>query len=335
MTIASARSVLIPTLRAGAWHSQSDGLRWLTIDLDDPVLQNGWHVLDQIEQARAQRFRFEMDRRRYIAAHVSLRAGLSDFLGQEPAEIVFASGMHGKPELLFNSDWVFNLSHSENVAVIAVAPREDYGAIGVDVEVIRAISDLELLAQHNFTKEECDELARSGDDDALRLFLRCWTRKEACLKALGTGLTIPAQSFTAGLTAEPRNVSIDVEGQVCSTHVMSLFENEACIAAVSWCQDPAPLQLYHGGALERTSANHSTQDSGLVSWSKKTRTMKRGRRSSRTAIRTCFSACMRRGMLRALKPQNSDPSVTTMRRAPPSTTIARASICMTIPPYAG
>lgn len=265
MNDARAWSVLSPTLRAGAWHSQSDGLRWRTIDLDDHALQSGWDVLDQNEQARAQRFRFEKDRHRYIAAHVSLRISLSEFLGEEPAEIVFATGRHGKPELAFNNDWAFNLSHSDNVGLIAVAPREDFGAIGVDVEVIKAIDDLESLARDNFTAEERDALAGCGDENALRLFLRCWTRKEACLKALGTGLTIPAQSFTAGLTSDQKDVLIDVEGQICSTHVRSLFENEACIAAVSWCQDRA--LPYQRSALESSSVSRSAQESGLVSWS--------------------------------------------------------------------
>lgn len=222
-------------------------------------------AIDQNEQARAQRFRFEKDRHRYIAAHVSLRIGLSEYICQEPAEIVFATGSHGKPELAFNKSWAFNLSHSENVGLIAVAPREDFGAIGVDIEVIRAIGDLESLAHENFTKQERDALASSRDEDALRLFLRCWTRKEACLKALGTGLTIPAQSFTAGLTSDQADVSIDVEGQICRTHVRSLFENKTCIAAVSWCQDMTPP--YQHSALESSSVNWSAQESGLVSWS--------------------------------------------------------------------
>jgi len=221
-------------------------------------------LLDQNEQARAERFRFDKDRGRYIAAHVSLRLSLAERVGQAPEEIEFAIGRHGKPELAADCDWVFNLSHSGNIGLIAVAPRKLYGAIGVDVEMIGAIDDLPSLARDNFTDEEFNALIKSRDGDALRLFLRCWTRKEACLKALGSGFTVAANSFTAGLTSDLAKVRIDVEGQSCSVHVKSLFESETCIAAVSWSRELTDLRP---GSAQRVSADsRSTQEGRLVSW---------------------------------------------------------------------
>lgn len=251
-------------LRAAPWHFQSDGVRWRCFDLDNAELRERSNLLSSEEHARAARFRFEIDRDRYIAAHVALRISLGEVIKQAPDQIVFSIGEHGKPDLPDIGAWTtFNMSHSGNIGIIAVAPRDSFGAIGVDVERVTPIDELLSLARENFTSEEYDALAKAADDDALRLFLRCWTRKEACLKALGTGLTLPANIFTAGLNSDTAKVSIDIEGKPQHLRVRTLFENETCIAALSWRQASG---TYADAGPQKSSTGRPAQELRTSSW---------------------------------------------------------------------
>lgn len=253
------------SLIAAPWQFEGEALCWRCIDLDDRSLQDGVDILSSAEQARAARFRFEIDRNRYVAAHVALRLSLSEVIGETPERIAFQIGPHGKPDLAAGSAWTFNLSHSGNFGLLAVAPRDRYEAIGVDIERINAIDDLPSLARENFTMEEYAVLADFADDrDALRFFLRCWTRKEACLKALGTGLTLPANGFSAGLTGGVEQVSIEAEGVTHSLLVETIFESETSVAAISWCRDLAAARPTKDART--TLASRSTLDNRVISW---------------------------------------------------------------------
>lgn len=149
---------------------------------------------------------FDVDRRRYLASHEALRVVLAAEAGL-PAGAGFEVTAHGKPRLPAPTKVAFNLSHSGPWALIGV--RDDGGDLGVDLESIRSIDDLDALAIENFTEPEMRELGALVDVDArLRAFLMGWTRKEACLKACGTGLTVPPRSIEVGLTREPRQVRL-------------------------------------------------------------------------------------------------------------------------------
>ena len=177
-------------------------------------------VLSPAEHERAQRFVFERDRRRYLSAHVGLRDLLAARTKQHPATLVFEEGPFGKTALANPARCAFNMSHSEDVALVALAD-EGVGEIGVDVEMLRAIPDALALARQNFSASENAELAATPPQDQSLAFLLGWTRKEACLKAIGSGLSIAPNIFTAGLDTGARSVQIDTPAGTASVWVQS------------------------------------------------------------------------------------------------------------------
>lgn len=143
--------------------------------------------LSAAERHRAGRFRFERHRRRFIVARGRLRQLLAARLGLQPEEVKLAYGKNGKPQLL-NPDLYFSVSHSDNVALFAFSRASE---IGVDVEAIRPIREADTIAAQFFSPLErlvCEREKPLG-------FLRCWTRKEALVKAIGEGLSIPLERF--------------------------------------------------------------------------------------------------------------------------------------------
>jgi 4'-phosphopantetheinyl transferase len=138
-------------------------------------------LLDEEELARADRFRFEVDRERYIIGHGLLRMLLSHHTGIAPQAVTTARGKYGKPYLEDRSVH-FNLSDTKDAVLIAFATEE----IGADLETMTRTVDHLQVAEHYFTPAEIDWIKRS--DDSKRRFLELWTRKEAVLKASGVGI---------------------------------------------------------------------------------------------------------------------------------------------------
>jgi 4'-phosphopantetheinyl transferase len=191
-------------------------------DLDASAVTSD--CLSDDERARAGRFVFERDARRFVAARALLRGLLADYLGAVPADLRFDVLEYGKPVLRVpHAALAFNLSHSENVAWFAFT---DASAIGVDVERLRPIDDAHELAQRNYTPSECEQLAQTPPVDRDLAFLRCWTRKEACLKAIGSGFSIPPETFEAGADAAPRLVSIDTPQGTATLQLCSVAPPE-------------------------------------------------------------------------------------------------------------
>ncbi len=170
-------------------------LAYLDDGYGDPFLSAS--VMSADEQARARRFVFEKDRRRFSAARVLLRTLLASYVGTDPAALRFTTGGHGKPSL---EGWppapAFNVSHSQDVAVIAVSRAGD---VGVDVEAIRKMDDGEAIAGRFFAPAEADRLRGIAPELRDEAFFACWTRKEAFVKAIGEGLSHPLDSFEVTL----------------------------------------------------------------------------------------------------------------------------------------
>lgn len=183
-----------------------------------PALE--WHSwLSPEELARASRFHFEADARRYRTSHAALRTLLARLTGLAPLALRLVDGSNGKPRLLAPRDLHFNLSHSGEWALIGVSHQ---GPIGVDIEVARPLDDADSLAERNFTPKEYRDYLNAPAPERLQTFYRCWTRKEACLKALGSGLSIEPGVFDAGVQAEPAPATIAVAGQPCRMSVFSI-----------------------------------------------------------------------------------------------------------------
>lgn len=146
------------------------------VDLREPA-PGALALLSEGEIERAARFQFERDRRRFLAARAGLRRVLAGYLGCDAREIRFEAGAMGKPR---TPGIEFNLSHSHELALVAVAGTTP---VGVDVEYLRPQSDAVAIARRFFPPAEA---AAVGADPGA--FFRVWTRREAWLKAEGSGL---------------------------------------------------------------------------------------------------------------------------------------------------
>jgi len=162
-------------------------------------------TLSADEWRRLRRFHFADDARRYAVRRGMLRHLLGSYLHVAPAQIAFVYGPQGKPALpesLSGTNLRFNLSDSGEMAVYAFVVGQE---IGVDMEARRDYPDAQQLAQRFFSRDESDWLAAQPADEKSSAFLRCWTCKEAVVKALGDGLMAPLQEFTvAHWQAPPR-----------------------------------------------------------------------------------------------------------------------------------
>jgi 4'-phosphopantetheinyl transferase len=171
-----------------------------SVDLDAPADAAGLaRVLDDEERERAARFYLEEHRRRFTAAHAALRVILGLHLGVEPREIRFATNQWGKPCLArgcAGTDARFNISHSNGLALVAVALARE---VGVDVEFTRPGLPCAEIAGRFFSRAEADAILRLPPGEQAGAFYRCWTRKEAFIKAAGGGLSIPLDGFDVSI----------------------------------------------------------------------------------------------------------------------------------------
>jgi len=163
-------------------------------DADLPV-ESCEQFLASEEHERASRFKFAADRTRYIVGHGAFRLVLASYLKINPLDLQFSFGPNGKPKLAVTpakDELEFNLSHSHEVALIAVTLRRQ---IGVDVEFIKKDFQWPEVAERFFAPGEVTKLRALPQEHQLRAFFTCWTRKEAYIKAKGEGLSIPLQNF--------------------------------------------------------------------------------------------------------------------------------------------
>ncbi|MCE9610756.1 MAG: 4'-phosphopantetheinyl transferase superfamily protein [Chthoniobacter sp.] len=143
-------------------------------------------TLSPADWVRAERFHFAVDRDRFIATRGLLRTILATYLDAEPHELRFRTGPHGKPELDgFDTSLRFNLSHSDELMLLAVTHARD---IGVDLEFMRGNVPFETLADHYFDPEEAWDLRNLPAAERAWKFYDTWTCTEARLKAHGVGL---------------------------------------------------------------------------------------------------------------------------------------------------
>ena len=221
----------------------------------DSIVTRCHSLLSDAEKARAARFYREEHRRKYTLSHGVLRTLLGAYLGVSPASIQYRFGHARKPFLAAgHAALQFNLSDSGDLALIGFAQTCD---LGVDLEFVKRMADMESIARRFFSPEECSELLSLDLSERTEAFFRCWTRKEAYLKALGDGLAAPLDSFQVTLRPdeEPRLVRTALAGGITTNwHLHHLTPAPDYLGAVAYTGAPRQIRewpLASAGELVR------------------------------------------------------------------------------------
>ncbi len=157
----------------------------------DREFVNAERILAPEELARGRRFHFERHQRRFMTARSMLRIILARYLNTEPEAIQFSYNTHGKPSVLSNVALEFNLSHSQDTALLAVGQHYE---LGVDIEFFSARSYLG-IGRQIFSEAEIVQLHEISSAMQPLLFFHLWSQKEALIKACGIGLSYPTKQF--------------------------------------------------------------------------------------------------------------------------------------------
>jgi 4'-phosphopantetheinyl transferase len=190
--------------------------------------------IDEIE--RAARFYFETDRRRFIIARGALRTILGHYLGKKPNAIIFETTAFGKlmiADTLKQGNIDFNVSHSDELVLYAVTLNKK---IGIDVERIRDLIDVLQIANKFFSPNEIAILENTLKTEQHKIFFQFWTRKEAFVKGLGEGLSLPLEQIDVSCIHDKCLSPVTSFGKYEENsrwHVQDLFPKEGYAAAIA------------------------------------------------------------------------------------------------------
>lgn len=171
------------------------------LDASAEEINAGYELLSREEKARAIRFRVERPRSDFILTRATLRLLLARYAVCTPHEVHFRYGAQGKPALEGDSSLCFNASHTYGLALMAFVKQR---AIGVDVENVNRETEPKRLAERFFSESERQALTPLRGNELRAAFFRCWTRKEAFIKAKGDGLSMPLHQFDVSVVPDER-----------------------------------------------------------------------------------------------------------------------------------
>jgi 4'-phosphopantetheinyl transferase len=204
-----ADSIALPADQLDVWAVRLGG--------KDALFHEAASMLTAEERQRAEQFRVDEPRRRFVITRAALRGLLGKYLGRPANSITIEYDPNGKPRLAGGrdeNDVHFNVAHSGSLALIAVTAGCE---VGIDVERVRAVSHAEHIARRYFHPAEAEVILAAARSARDALFLRCWTGKEAVLKSLGSGITGSLAAICVP-TDDFRAVWIDLPSQHSNLH---------------------------------------------------------------------------------------------------------------------
>lgn len=178
-------------------------------------------LLSPGERDRAGRFQRAEDRHSFTAAHGALRLLLAAMLNEQPDALTFAANAYGKPCLVPHRAIEFNMSHSGGIVLIALA---QHIPIGVDVEVLRPMPERAAIVRRYFHPGEVADFADVPPADAEAAFFRCWSRKEAVVKALGLGMSLDLHRYRVACLPGAAAEVLALEGDDAPQKTWSLID---------------------------------------------------------------------------------------------------------------
>lgn len=211
----------------------------------EPLLAEMITILSEDERERAARFQFPRHQQRFIGARGVLRILLGKYLQREPQTLKFCYGSQGKPALVEGAGGdrlSFNISHSEDIALYAITLREVSTAIGIDIEYLRSITNMERLVKRFFSLSEQREFEQLPENQKTATFFRGWTCKEAFIKAIGDGLSFPLNKFDVCLSPDSPPQLLAIGGDESLTRFWKLAEFK-------------PLENYQGALAIRVHSS--------------------------------------------------------------------------------
>lgn len=190
-------------------------------------------ILSSEEKERARAFNFDADRNLYIAARGALRLVLGRFLDTSAADVELSFNDHGKP-CLVDSDLEFSVSHSNDLVLLGFAMQR---RVGIDVEAIDSRLPMQDLVARFFSPAERSVFDTLSQSARVGFFFETWTRKEAYVKAMGEGLSIPPETFT--VTGDDGRVPVEGVNGIWATEPVATalgFAAAVAVEASGWSQ---------------------------------------------------------------------------------------------------
>lgn len=202
-------------------------------------LNIAYQLLNADERARGDRFYFSRHKRRFTTARATLRIILSRYLNTAPERLEFTYGSHGKPAVINSQKLQFNISHTGDIALLAVGKKYP---MGVDIEQYSGRS-YEGIAKSLFSEQEFDEFKKVPTALKTAVFFHVWSQKEAFIKACGLGLSYPTKEFNVPTTIPTKQL---VEDPIHNTtwQLRSFMPKIACSAAL--CYHPTVREIRYG-----------------------------------------------------------------------------------------
>lgn len=202
-------------------------------------LENTAQLLNAEEQARADQFLFSRHKRRFSTARATMRIILARYLNSSPEHIEFHYNAHGKPEILHAAKLQFNLSHSGDLALLAVGKGFP---MGVDIEKYSA-RPYKGIAKSLFSEQEYEEFIKVPQALKPAIFFHVWAQKEAFIKACGLGLSYPTKTFSVPSSMPTKQLVNDPLHHI-TWQLRSFMPEIACSGAL--CHHPTVREIRHG-----------------------------------------------------------------------------------------